>query len=184
MVLVLDGANFESDEVRVAICRRRLCRRPSNRNVCHLGARGPHRLRRFRPVARRIIGTPERTWIRAYRTSSLRLDVLAACGSACSRVGGDCGSDFCGERSLRFAKSLVAAHRSKQCIPICGKRRRACVICSCRWPRLALGHRLVTSLARTKRPNKSLEPTPRLGVLRAHFLRAKFSGNLRGVAHL
>lgn len=31
---------------------------------------------------------------------------------------------------------------------------------------------------------KSPEPTPRLGVLRSHFRRAKRSGNSRGVAHL
>src|SRR5204862_67509 len=35
-----------------------------------------------------------------------------------------------------------------------------------------------------KMPNKSLEPTPRLGVLRSIFRRAKLTGNLRGVAHL
>jgi hypothetical protein len=35
-----------------------------------------------------------------------------------------------------------------------------------------------------KKPNKSPEPTPRLGVVRSVFSRAKHSGNSRGVAHL
>jgi hypothetical protein len=43
---------------------------------------------------------------------------------------------------------------------------------------------MAISTAMNQRPNKSLEPTPRLGVVRSHFLRAKHSGILRGVAHL
>jgi hypothetical protein len=42
----------------------------------------------------------------------------------------------------------------------------------------------VFELRREEKPNKSPEPTPRLGVARSLFRRAKPSGNLRGVAHL
>jgi hypothetical protein len=43
---------------------------------------------------------------------------------------------------------------------------------------------VVCSMAFARSPNKSLEPTPRLGVIRSLFWRAKSRGNLRGVAHL
>jgi hypothetical protein len=35
-----------------------------------------------------------------------------------------------------------------------------------------------------EKPNKALEPTPRLGGIRSLVRRAKLRGNLRGVAHL
>jgi hypothetical protein len=37
---------------------------------------------------------------------------------------------------------------------------------------------------RVQSPNKTPEPTPRLGVVRSLFWRAKHCGNSRGVAHL
>jgi hypothetical protein len=40
------------------------------------------------------------------------------------------------------------------------------------------------SMGFARSPNKSPEPTPRLGVVRSLFWRAKLRGNPRGVAHL
>jgi hypothetical protein len=64
---------------------------------------------------------------------------------------------------------------------------RKAVVAGTSWPAHTGHHHtafLITVASIQEEPNKSLEPTPRLGVVRSFFRRAKLSGNLRGVAHL
>jgi hypothetical protein len=51
------------------------------------------------------------------------------------------------------------------------------------WPRF-VSEVVILLRAKKEKPNKSPEPTPRLGAIRTFVRRAKPSGNSRGVAHL
>ena len=62
------------------------------------------------------------------------------------------------------------------------RRNGAVLVAAFPFERVASGLIALTRIA--QKPNKSPEPTPRLGVLRLLLRRAKPSGNLRGAAHL
>jgi hypothetical protein len=83
--------------------------------------------------------------------------------------------------SSRLARSMIPVS-SKVHASSLGRLRCRSFIC-CR-PMCQHMPRFLDQRRHRKMANKSPEPTPRLGVMRALFRRAKHTGNLRGVAHL